>query len=270
MTDSEKLARLKEILLVEDRNFALKIFSKIESFETLLNDADLLGEKVNPLINQKIDAFVETIPEKLGPTITKTIKKQIKDSQADVIDALFPIIGKLIKKYIQNEIKQISDKINNQIQDKLSFKKVLRKFKSIFFEISEADLAMSELAKPEVLQVLVIEKDSGLLIETQYKTEATIDQDMISGMLTAIKGFVEDAFTKDQQNLELIQYELYNIYIQNFPKYYFAIVISGMLNTEFKNKLEDLIYESVADHKFESVVNDNNKLNKLIQDLLYV
>ena len=72
------------------------------------------------------------------------------------------------------------------------------------------------------------------MIANVSKQEDNIDKDMIAGMLTAIKSFVEDAFAKEEQSLELIQYEFYNIYIQNLASYYIATVISGSFNSDFK------------------------------------
>ena len=44
MTDSEKLVKLKEALLKEDQDFALKIFKRIEDLETTINEEELLSE----------------------------------------------------------------------------------------------------------------------------------------------------------------------------------------------------------------------------------
>lgn len=52
-------------------------------------------------------------------------------------------------------------------------------------------------------------KESGLLIGS-YSRGNIADKDMISGMLTAIKSFVEDAFSKEGQDLEDIKFENFN------------------------------------------------------------
>ena len=219
MTDSEKLIKLKELLLNEDRDFAQNILQKLDSLEDTINTPDKLSEKVDGIINKKLDAYTEEIPEKLGPTITKALSSEIKNSQDKVVEILFPIIGKMIKKYIQQEMKVLSDNINYQIQKTLSYKAIKRKVLSKFTGVSEQDMIIAELNEPKVEQVFVIEKGSGIIISSSSKQES-IDEDMIAGMLTAIKSFVEDAFKKDQQSLELIQYELFEIHIQNFTSYY--------------------------------------------------
>ena len=207
---------------------------KLDQLEDTIYIDENLSEKVNPIIDRKIDSFVEEIPDKLGPTIANALTK----SQDKVVEALFPIIGKMIKKYIQQEIKTLSDNINNQVHDTFSIKKWQRKIKSLFTGISENDIILSELAKPKIQQVFVIEKGSGIIFASYSKTD-TIDQDMVAGMLTAIKSFVEDAFHGGNQSLENIEYELYTIHIQNFSSYYIAAVVSGAFDNYFKNKMED-------------------------------
>ncbi len=267
MTDSEKLVKLKELLLSEDREFVLQILQKLESVENTLHEETLLSEKVNPIVDKKIDTFAEEIPSKLGPTITEALKIQIRDSQDQVVEALFPIIGKMVKKYIQQEMKNLTESINNQVQNTFSIKKWQRKLKSFFTGVSEQKIILSEMAKPKVDQIFIIEKGSGLLIANVSKEEDNIDKDMIAGMLTAIKSFVEDAFTKEEQSLELIQYEFYNIYIQNLASYYVAAVISGSFNSDFKEKLEDKILDFASKHKKEKLVEDSKATTKLIESL---
>lgn len=248
MTDSEKLFKLKELLLNEDRDFAQNILQKLDSLEDTVNTHEKLSEKVNPIIDKKIETFVEEIPSKLGPVIADALTK----SQEKVVEALFPIIGKMIKKYIQQEIKALSDSINSQVQTTFSIKTWQRKIKAIFTGVSEKEIILSEMNQTSVEQVFVIEKDSGLIISSASKQES-IDEDMIAGMLTAIKSFVEDAFKKDQQSLELIQYELFEIHIQNFTSYYFAVVISGGFDASFKNKLENKLFDIASHIKTDAI-----------------
>lgn len=269
MTESEeKLKKLKELLLNEDRVLAQKILDKLDSLENTLNTQNKLSQKVNPIIDDKLSVFVEEIPDKLGPTITQALSEQIKNSQDQVVEALFPIIGKMIKKYIQQEIAALSERINAQVQDTFSAQKWKRKFIAFFGGISEEELILSELNKATIEQIFVVEKGSGLLIASATKSES-IDQDMLAGMLTAIKSFVEDAFKKDQQSLELIQYELFEIYIQNFTHYYIAVVISGGFTASFKNDLENKLFDFAAKNIHSNAIDKlvlEQKLNEFIAD----
>lgn len=240
MTEDEKLELLKEILLTEEREFDKSIAEKLEKLD--INQKVKLPERVDPIITEKLGDFVEKMPETLGPTITETLNEQIKNSKDAVVEALYPIMGKMIKRYIQNEMKVLTEKINAQMKNSFSAEAFKRKFKSMFTGVSEEELILSELSKPEIQQIFIIEKDSGLL-SASYSKQETIDKDMISGMLTAIKSFVEDAFAGGNQNLESIEYETYNIHIQNFHFYYIAVIISGAYNNTYKNMLENKLLD---------------------------
>ncbi len=261
MDQKEKLKLLKDILLTEDRVFAQSITKKIEALNTVINKRNKLSEKVDPIIDDKLDDFVKEIPKTLGPTITKTLKEEIKNSQDAVVEALYPIMGKMIKKYIQNEMKVLSERINSQVQSSFSFKYWQRKFKAMFSGVKEEEIILSNLVKPEIEQIFIIEKDSGILSGSFSKKE-TIDKDMISGMLTAIKSFVEDAFSAGGQDLESIEYELYNIHVQNFHFYYIAVVVSGAYNQTYKNKLENKLLDFS-----EHIVKDHVEVEDLSKEL---
>ena len=65
MNDSEKLIQLKELLLTEDRDFAQKILNKLDSLEETVYKQDKLSEKVDPIIDHKIEQFVAGMPTNL-------------------------------------------------------------------------------------------------------------------------------------------------------------------------------------------------------------
>ncbi len=266
MTESEKLLLLKKILLDEDRDFANSILQKLDALEDIINTPDKLSKKINPIIDDKIEAFAESVPDKLGPAITEALNYEIKNSQDTVVQVLYPIIGKMIKKYIQQEMKVLSESINNQLQSAFSINKIKRQIKSLFTGATESEIILSELNKSKIEEVFIIEKGSGLLISSVSKEES-IDEDMIAGMLTAIKSFVEDAFSKKDQSLELIQYELYNIHIQNFSSYYIAVVVSGIFDTKFKNVLENKLFDFASKHINKNLSNSiviSEKLKEFI------
>jgi hypothetical protein len=264
MNQDEKLSILKDILLTDEREYAKKVEDKLRVVEDIVNKQNQLSERVNPIIEQKLNAFIEEIPKTLGPTITEALKTEIKNSQDAVVEALFPIIGKMIKKYIQQEMRILSENINAKINSAFSFEGLKRKFKSKRTGVSEADLMLQELAQPIIEQLMVIEKGSGIILSEFSKTKA-IDQDMVSGMLTAIKSFAEDAFEKDQQELQYIEYDSFHIHLQNFSDYYIAVIISGNYNTVFKSKLEDKLLDFAQNYINKEDVENRESFTKKLQ-----
>ncbi len=236
MKSEDKLKILKEILLTEEREMDKDILLKIQE---LKENQVSLNERVDPILQERLDKFVREMPETLGPTITKTLKKEIKESQEALAEALFPIMGKMVKKYVQFEIKKLNDKINAQLTKNFSWKGIFNTRKG---RATNAAALLKNEHKGFVENVMVIEKGSGILTANYAKTQ-NIDEDMMAGMLTAIKSFAEDAFAKANLELERIDYELYTIHLQNFSNYYIAVVISGIYDDEFKDKLEDVLLD---------------------------
>jgi len=267
MQDQDKLKILKELLFTEEQEFADSIDKKVEKLTELINRQEQLCLKVDPIVDEKLKTFVKDIPKTLGPTITQALKEEIENSQDAVVEALFPIIGKMIKKYIAHEMKLLSEKISKQTKNAFSFKNWFKKSRAKAQGISDGDLILVDLAKPELLQLFVIEKESGLLITNYTPSEnQIIDEDMIAGMLTAIKSFVEDAFQGGDQNLEHIEYELHHIHIQNFASYYIAVVVSGAYDTAFKDTLEDRLLDFAQRHIASNDLKDSRIFDEKIKN----
>ena len=239
MKEQDKIEILRDILFADEHEFEEKISQRVEFLEKTIEEREKLSEKVNPIITAQIDDFKESIPETLGPTITETLRKEIKNHKDEVVDALYPVLGKMIKKYVAQEMKILSEKMNSQLSF-LSFWK--RKMRSVVTGKNEEELMLNDLSGSKVEQVLLIEKDSGIL-KASYRKSNAMDEEMVSGMLTAIKSFVEDAFNQRNQELESIEYELYQIHLQSFATHYMAVVISGNFVLSAKNKLQDIIFD---------------------------
>ncbi len=241
MNQDEKLNIIKDILLTDEREFSYSIERKIKILENTINEQKNLAQKINPIISNRLDEFVTEIPNTLGPTITEALKEEIKNSQDAVVEALYPILGKMVKRFVQHEMRLLSEKINNQLNSTFSFKRFFRKA-SKKTSVNDADLIIQGHSNPKIEQIIIIEKGSGLVL-AEYSKNKTADEDMVAGMLTAIKSFIEDAFKKEQQDLQHIEYDHYHIHLQNFSSYYIAVVVSGAYNVIFKDKLEDKLLE---------------------------
>lgn len=234
---------LKKILFEEEQQKYLQLQDKIAEFQENVNDKFENYQLPESEVDDLIDHITEIMPEKLGPAITKTLKAQIAESRDEVVQVLYPIMGQMIKKYIQKEIQILSEKIDHQIQKTFSFNSILDLIKALFKKKSGNQI-ITDAYGSQIQEIFIIENESGLLMAS-YSRNNLIDQDMISGMLTAIKSFVEDAFSKEGQELETIEYDLYKIYLKSFNKFYVATVVSGVFTATFKNQLDDQILKFV-------------------------
>lgn len=261
-----KLEQLKSILLSEEVENREKLAEELRTIASILEEKEKLQEKVNPIIQERIQEFENEIPEKMGPSITAALKKQISESQNDVIDLLYPIIGKLINKFIKIEIQKLSEKIDSQLSNAFSLDGWKKRLKGWFTGTKESDIVLRSVAAPELEEMFMIEKQSGILIG-QYSRNQTVDADMIAGMLTAIKSFVEDAFKQGNDELETIEYENYKITLFNFQTFYVALVISGIVNAEFHEKSHQVVMDFVEKYMKNASAKDNDFSQQLTKYL---
>ncbi|MBP7184753.1 MAG: hypothetical protein KBA06_04535, partial [Saprospiraceae bacterium] len=196
----------------------------------LINNQNKLSEKITPIIEQRLDFLKNNFPKEYDAAVTKIFESKIKESQADLLNVIYPVMGKMIMKFITLQFQQTKDSIDNQIRSMFSLKGMQKKFRNLIFGVSESDDILSLIDKPSIQEVYLIQRDSGILMGSA-SLQNTIDQDVIAGMLTAIKSFVEDAFQRENEDLEMIQYGTYKIFIQNFHKYYFSVAMTGSISS---------------------------------------
>ena len=87
-------------------------------------------------------------------------------------------------------------------------------------------------------------------------------------MFTAIKSFAEDAFNLEKEDLEMIQYENYKIFLQNLPSYYFAVAMTGSISSTEKENLSNKLITFAQDNIPFDTSNVNSNLTNQISDCL--
>jgi len=240
--DEVRLKKLKEILLKEER------------------------ERVDA-IQEQLDLLQNNFPKEYEKIVNTLIEQKLKSSQEDIVNAIFPSVGKMIKKYINLQIETLKDSIDEKFKKAFTIKDLLRNVRSSVFGVKRSDEILTSLAKFQIEEVYLIQKHSGLLIGIASR-EKTLDQDVIAGMLTAIKAFVEDAFKREEEDLESIQYGTYKIILQNFPSYYIAMAVSGILSSNQKSQLGNRLL-NFADTYLKQIGTqpDQSKIEEISQAL---
>lgn len=219
----------------------------LESFSELVKDETYLKNRVDPFINDRLKQVKDNFQEEYGDKLAVTVTRVMTENQDSFIQVIYPMMGKLVKTFIRSEMEKMMESINSRVDSTISAKAIKRRFSSIFSGVSVSELAAKEVLKSSIESVYVIHKESGLLIGS-YSKEKKIDEDMLAGMLTAIKQFSEEAFNSGKEDLSSIDYGDSKVYIQNIYKYYVAVVINGIFDAKTKEKLESHLLEFSESH----------------------
>ncbi len=237
--DERALEKLKDILLNKDR-------AELEELRSILNNQDKLSEKVRPIILSHFDFLKENFSSEYEEIVNTLIDKKLKQSEQELLDLIYPSLGKMISKYVALQMTTLKESIESSVKSKFS---IGRSIKSMFTGVKESDLIIKDAVVSTIEEVYIIQRDSGLLISSASNQDS-MDRDVIAGMLTAIKSFVEDAFNKDAQDLEMIEYGSYKIIIRSYYSFYIAIAVSGAFSATEQFELGTKI-DSFAEYKMK-------------------
>jgi hypothetical protein len=98
--------------------------------------------------------------------------------------------------------------------------------------------------KPFVIRDMMLVHEDGFLIsrhEAAAEHDESMDEDIFTGMLTAVLNFVEDSMSTSQDHLKFFGFEDYRVMIQRGGKIYAAIVFEGDRPKEIETKLAEFL-----------------------------
>lgn len=144
-------------------------------------------------------------------------------------------------------IKTINEKVSNAI----SVEGFQRKIRSKVQGVSEAELILKESVPFTVQAAFLIHKASGLIIsEVQNSESYQLESEMVAGMLTAIRSFVNDCIVGPGEVSELnqIEYGDSKIMLEVAGYCYMAVVIKGEPPDSFIKKTRETVSNLILNY----------------------
>ncbi len=212
-------------------------------------------EALAPIINKLIDKNYETSKDKIAsqmaPLIGSAIREQIKNQKDDVVDALYPVMGNMISRYVSKSLEEMLESINQKIQDGLSVNTLKRKLKAKIKGISETELLLQENSSTHIKAVLLIHKETGIVLTQAYNMNSTIDEpEMVASMMTAIRSFINDWVDKNEKDSEVgeIDYGGSKIVLENGGYSYLAVIVDGATYNKTYDTIRKTLENIVIDY----------------------
>ena len=235
MKNITAIEELKSLLLSEDRAFVEDNFEKYKI--ELLSAIEAVEQEI---VN----------PDKLSLHLAK--------NKIFIVDLLAPMVGKMIKSYLSLEIEKLNKRISSNKFTKGNY------WKNLLFGWMNSGNNIEKLNHPEVLDIILIDKDSGLLLG-KYSKEENADADVIAGMFNAIKSFADTAFSSEENELELIHYNDHKIKLKVLGSVYYAVIFSGRNTEEFQDLIEEDLNQ--FSNKYFDYIIHNQKQNDTTSEL---
>ena len=239
LTSGEQLRRL---LLQEEQE-------RIDRLEVRLGNDEALTDSLVPIIADVLRGAgvkdYRRLADSLAPIVLQSIKTEIHNSRDMMVDALYPITGRLVAAAVRNAFKDLVDQLNTRLDSTLSVDRWRAKVKAKMSGRSEAEILLSEGAAFEIVDLLLINRKSGLLI-AQAGLDADqggMDSHLMSSILTAIMAFVRDAMSQSsEQDLRTLHVGDMRLHLQVSPGAILAIKTKGPPPTGFDTALSETFY----------------------------
>lgn len=213
---------LRAILVAPDRERLSAAESEIATLRRNLEDPGALAEAVSPILGD-------------------AIRRNIRESRDEMVESLYPIIGQLIGRSVAESIRELARTIDARMRTSFSPAFVLRRLRARAAGVSDAELMLRDALPFRVREIFLIHRENGLLLlHLADPLSGAQDSDLVSGMLTAIRDFVQDAFGRGAEGeLDEIQYGSQRILLQAARHAYLAVVIEGIEPPGFRGILRE-------------------------------
>jgi len=245
-SSDDSLSELQRLLLSP-------IYMRLEKLEDRIDNPELLTRDVSRVLPEAIslrsaqDTKIDTVME---PITANAIRSSIKKDRKMLVDALFPIMGPAIRKAIASSMQAMVEGFNQILEHSLSLKSLKWRLEALRTNKSFAEVVMLNSLIYHVEQIFLIHKDTGLVLQhVVSKTEVAHNPDLVSGMLTAIKDFVQDSFGAQKEgNLETLRVGERSVWIEHGPNAFLAAVIRGNPPRDYVTTLCETLEEIHLNH----------------------
>jgi len=182
----------------------------------------------------------------LTPYVEDGFAAAVRKSPRAIVDAIAPIMGPAIRQAITRALQSMTQSFNHSLNESLSARGLRWRLEAWRTGKPFAEVVLLHTLRYRVEQVFLIHRETGLLLH-HVATDAAVvqDQQVLSGMLTAIQNYVRDSFGASQdQTLDHFQVGDWTVWIEEGSQAYVAGVIRGTppatLREDFRDALDDI------------------------------
>ncbi len=238
--------QLRRLLLQEEQE-------RLDRLEARIGTDDALKRSMTPVIADVLrDAGVRDhrrLAGAMAPVVVQSMKAEIRNSRDMMVDALYPITGRLVAAAVRNAFKDLVDQLNEKLESGLSARRWHAWLKARMTGRSEAEILLSEGAAFEIINLMMIDRQTGLLIAqvAPPAEESSVDSELLSGVLTAIMAFVRDAkLGAKEQELRTLDVGDIRLHLQVSASVILAVKTKGPPPPRFESALSEMFCAFLA------------------------
>ena len=237
---AEELAELRELLLGPERR-------RLKELEQRLDAVGVSGEELAELLPEAIvlrSGRDRQLARALAPTIEGAIGESVRRNPREIASAIFTVLGPAIRKAIAETLAGLVASINSTIEHSLSPRGLRWRVEAWRTGVPYAQIVLKHALIYRVEQVFLIHAETGLLLAHAWAPELKAsDPELISGMLTAIRDFVVDSFSRERDAGGLRRFSVgeLTVMVEQGPRAVLAAVVRGQAPDTLLERLQDTL-----------------------------
>jgi len=234
---SDDLLELRRLLMGPEREQLLDLQDRFDDSVRLASDVGrVLPES---LILRAQDPAVSRA---LAPAVEEALQASVRANPQTLADALFPVMGPAIRKYLTQALAGMLEGLNRALEHSFSPASLGWRWEALRTGKPFAEIVLLHTVLYRVEQVFLIHRQTGLLLQhvTAEDIAEQVDADMVSGMLTAIRDFVQDSFGKpgSGESVDELRVGERVVWVEQSPHAILAAVIRGAPPKELRTSLQ--------------------------------
>jgi OOP family OmpA-OmpF porin len=236
--DDPDLASLRAMLLGPEQR-------QLEALQARVDDKEGRAEDLAAVLPRVLLQHADDphFTRALAPPIESAITASVQRNPGPLADALFPVMGPAIRKAVAAGLASMVDSLNRTLEHSLSLRSFKWRLEAMRTGRSFGEVVLLKTLLYRVEQVFLIDRHAGLLLQHVTSGVTSVrDADMVSGMLTAIRDFVQDSFHVPQaDSLEALKVGELSVLVEPGPRAVIAAVVRGGAPREYRQTLQDTL-----------------------------
>jgi outer membrane protein OmpA-like peptidoglycan-associated protein len=242
----EELTRALEAAIAAEAASRLAVAQQVDTLIGRVGTEDRFRARVAEVLDGAFrDAEIkrhDQLARAVAPLVVKTVRVELRNSQDEMVEALYPITGRLVKAYVASAMKDLMARINRQLAG--GSNPVMLRLRSVITGRSVAELALAETQRLEVVELFLIRRGSGELMQHWLSGAEEPDKQSnlnihLSGVLTAINDFAGQALKDDGGDLRSFSLDDFQMYLRGSQAYLLAAKCRGSAPAGVEATLDD-------------------------------
>lgn len=211
-----------------------------------LQNPELWEERVSKVLPEALVRRARTdksVHYALNPILEETFVRLVRRNPKLLVEILFPVLLPAIRRAVASLFASLTQSLNHTLDQVFSLQGLRWRLEALSTGKSFAEVVLSHTLLYQVEQVLLIQRDSGLLLAHQVAEGVNVqDGALVSGMLTAIGDFVRDSFDP-AAGLNAVNFGERVLVVEQSTQAVLAAVVRGTPPPELQGRLQDTLSE---------------------------